>query len=139
MELQLTWAAIIAGIALFTSIISPLLTVIIKNKHEREMYKVRFFYQHRAEVIERYVSSVGAAIHGQRAEDLCDYGKYAGEIFMYVPERLWPTIDQINLAIRGNNREYADGYFRTLCAELSKEHPRPIKQGRYGNKKQGIK
>ena len=139
MEIQLTLAAIISGIALVAAIISPMLTTLIKNKHETKMYMAKFYIHHRAEVIERYVSSVGAVIHGQLTEDLREYGKHAGEIYVYVPERLWLTIEQIDLAIRALDCEAAAGHFRVLCVELSKEKPRAVHANSNGKKKQRIK
>lgn len=138
-ELVVTWSAIISSISLFASFASPLLTAAIKNRHELKMYNLGFFVQHRAEAIERYIASVGAVIHGSCDEDLREYGTHLGEIYLYVPERLWLQIEQIDLAIRAKQRENAADRLFDLCQELSKEHPRPIKQGCYGKKKQGIK
>lgn len=130
METTVTLAAIISAIALLSSILSPVLVALINNRHLRKTAELNFYVQHRAEAIENYLSAAGEAIHDPSDKALPNYGKYAGEIYFHIPERLWYQVDQITLALQTDDLDNARGHFRTLCKELAVHPPRGKKQRR---------
>lgn len=95
----MNWSIFIAAIALLISIISPILTAIINNHYKIKEYKSEFYEKHRAEVIERYLNSVGSTLYRQDLDDIREYGRSFAEIYLYVPSYLWDTLDKIGFEI----------------------------------------
>lgn len=92
-------AIIVSVIALLSTIIGPMITAWRTCKHEKEMYKLRFYKEHEHEVIERYLRVVGRFAFGQHYDDQKNLGEALSEIFMYAPEELWDDIQSINSEI----------------------------------------
>lgn len=124
----LSWSAIISGIALMTAIISPVITSIINNNHQIKIKNIEYYSEHRAKVIEDYIRVVGGlstdAIYEQY---LGAYGKCSKEIYLYIPEKLWHYIDDIDTCISNSEPIKAKGLLRDFCIELNKYPPRSIK------------
>ncbi|HJG85747.1 hypothetical protein [Pseudoflavonifractor capillosus] len=118
---------VIAIAALVLSALSPLISALIsglfqiKEKTLEISAKQReqerdFYYRHRAEVIERYISTAGQAILSGR---YYDFGNSMGEIYFYVDESLWPLLDNIAECFHNDKWFMAKGDFIKLCKELS--------------------
>ena len=93
---QLDFATLIAFAALIVSVLSPLITAIINNKFSYKTHYDEFHKKPAAEAIERYLRSASALISLRSDENLNNYYKSFGEIFLYVPETLWADIEQLN-------------------------------------------
>lgn len=119
-----TASVIIAIAALAFSVVSPVITAHLNNRHQLKMKQIEFNLERRAQAIENYVRAVGETIHTQRP-DTAHCGSSYGEIFLYLPEDLWPLVRQINSCLLEAEYQQASGYFDTLCAALSKIEVRP--------------
>ena len=127
----INWSAIISGIALVAAVISPILTAIINNRHEIKMYNQRYYKEHRADVIENYIRYTGSiSKHSATSEDFRQYGKYSKEIYLYLPDDLWCTIDSIHDCISNSEYNHASDFLAILCKELNKNPPRSVKRNR---------
>jgi hypothetical protein len=121
------WSAVISGIALIVAISSPIINSIINNKFQLKLNKQRFLVEHRAEVIEKFVHSVGELCGDiEREQFLREYSKNSSEIYLYIPENLWEKVDKINSLIFENNYSEARKTLLEFCKCLNKHHPRFI-------------
>ena len=144
---------IISIIALVVSALSPIISSIINGKYQIKVAKLEaeeelkrkrleieaeaqrryheFYEQHRAEVIERYINSVGKAIQRFASGNLQEFGESMGEVYMYIDKSLWPLLDTIARKLDRHNPVDPSAEFRELCQKLSydsvrakyKEHP----------------
>lgn len=121
-QLSLTLTAILSGIALVASVLSPVLSTIFTNRHQRKLYDRQFYLEHRAKVIEEYLAATGAVIRDSGDANLADYGKCSGEIYLYVPQELHCYLEQISVAIKEAKYENALSHYEALCKNL--EPPR---------------
>lgn len=96
MNIETLIAIIVTVIALLSTIIGPMITARRTCRHEKEMYKLRFYKEHEHEAIERYLRVVGRFAFGQHYDDQKDLGEALSEIFMYAPKELWDDIQSIN-------------------------------------------
>lgn len=95
---------IIMGISLFISVSTPIITSIITSRHEIKMYRLRYFYEHKNDVIEGFIKYANAVLLCSNQENCSEFGKFAGEIYFYVPSHLHNQIDFIIKNI--NNVDY---------------------------------
>jgi len=115
---------IIAIAALAFSVVSPVITAWLNNSHQLKMKQIEFNLERRAQAIENYVRAIGETIHTKRP-DLTHCGSSYGEIFLYLPEELWPLVKQINSYILEYDYDRATPLFDELCSALSKIEVRP--------------
>lgn len=134
------WSLIIAVAALAFSLASPIVAAWISGhyqlkqkqlefKNAKELRQQQFFDEHRAQVIETYITTAGAAIQEPSHQTMVSFGKSAGEIYLYVPDTLWRQIDTLNEEIADGDTDAAEATFTMLCKALSKENIRPHDQG----------
>lgn len=118
---------VIAVAALILSVLSPLISSVINGLFrirekkleivaKQKEQELEFYYQHRAEVIERYISSAGKVI---QTGQIVDFGLAMGEIYIYVDKSLWPLIDNIAEYVYSDKAFGAKDDFIKLCKELS--------------------
>lgn len=132
---------IISIIALVVSALSPVLSSIISGKYQIKVTKMEteaelkqkqleldaeakrryheFYEQHRAEVIERYINSVGRAVQHFAVGNRQEFGESMGEIYMYVDQSLWPLLDTIARKLDRRNFIDPTPELRELCQKLS--------------------
>lgn len=121
---------VIAVAALVLSALSPLVSSLISGLFRIKEQKLElaaeqkeqerdFYYRHRAEVIEKYISAAGQVIESGTYEGQADFGAVMGEIYFYVDESLWPLLDGISQYIHTDNSFSAKDDFIKLCKELS--------------------
>lgn len=94
--MTIDWSATAAWIALCVTVITPLLTTITRNRHEIKMYKLQYREKRRDEVVSGYLRSLSAIVMGRDYNNLAEYGRYYGEIFIYAPSALWDKIVDMN-------------------------------------------
>ena len=98
----------------------------MENKQVLAAQRLAYFDQHRAEVIERFISSAGAAIKLPTNDAQTGFGASSGEIYLYVDKSLWPLIDNINECLQRFDREQANVHFKEFCKALSAQHVRSV-------------
>lgn len=129
------WSLLIAIAALVFSVASPIASAWITGHYhlrQKELEytnaaKVRnqeFYTQHRAEVIERYLRAAGAVINNKNPLSKEEYGKAVAEMYIYLPEKYWANLDQIDSYIELGNRTFGMSQLTQLAGELSAEHIR---------------
>lgn len=146
-------ALIISIVALIVSAISPIISSFISGRYQLKVAKLEaeeelkrkqlemeaatkqrdheFYEQHKAEVIERYLNSVGKAIQNFATGNRQEFGESMGEIYMYVDKSLWDLLDSIAKKFDKRNPSNPTDEFKELCQKLStygirsenKEHP----------------
>ncbi len=121
---------VISVTALILSVLSPVISSIIGGifrirekkldlKAEAERRNHEFYEQHRAEVIERYINTVGKAAQYFAAGNIQEFGESMGEIYLYVDQTLWPLLDSIAAKINRHNPSDPSAELRELCKKLS--------------------
>lgn len=91
---------------------------------ERKKRAQTHFLTHRAEVIEKYITSAGSVIQAFTLELLADFGSAEGEIHLYVDEEHWPLLDALGDGIRRCDSINLHEKFIKLCVALSYENVR---------------
>lgn len=121
----MNWNIVISGVTLIAAIASPIITTQLNNRFQMRVHRQQFYDEHRAQTIEKFVSSVGQLCSDiEREQFLREYGKNSSEIYLYIPENLWDNVDRINLAIYTENYKQARTELTELCKALNKYPPR---------------
>ena len=107
-----------AIVAIFSAAM-PLITAALNNAHEKSMYKHRFYDEHRAQAIERYLDSAASVIISRfDTEQYLAYSSSYGEALMYLPEELRADAMQLNDLIIKAKRDEALEAFNMICEKL---------------------
>ena len=124
------WSLLISAIALLFSLASPVISAWVsghyrlkerkleisaENKHRRSEY----YDQHRAEVIERYLSAAGKACEYGSFESREAFGAASPEMYLYVPPEHWSTLDAISNLLEEQQHDKAKLFLRDLSKFLS--------------------
>lgn len=130
MDLNVLIPQITAIITASLALVSPWIIAIINHKHEEKMHKLKFYEEHKAEVIENFLRKTGAYIYSHNWDKKLDIGEYSGEIYLYVDQKLWNEIDKLlELTYQRNHDEktylHAKHVHQNLCKELKQYAPRP--------------
>lgn len=128
-----TLSVIIAVSALVSSVVCPMLTVIINNHYQMKISNREYYDKHRAEVIEDYIRCAGCMTKYPDETVFQNYGKSNKEIYLYLPENLWNTVDCIEKSISNRDYDTASDNLSKLCKELNKYPPRLKKHGSHHN------
>ena len=70
----MNWTVIISLATLMAAIVSPIITTVINNAHESKIKKQEYIDHHAAEVIEKYIHSVGGYIRSRDTSASENYG-----------------------------------------------------------------
>ncbi len=138
-SLPFDWSLLIAIAALIFSVASPIFSAWLSGRYqlklkrlelqsEAERRRQEFYDAHRAEVIETYITTAGAAIQEQTFQTMNAFGRSAGEIYLYLPENLWPLIESLNEELSSGDVSGAGQTLSSLCKLLSAENVRPHDQ-----------
>lgn len=86
------WTAFLTFIVAFCALISPILTALCNNWHQREMKRLEYKHQEREELKKRereiydgYLRSAGAVLQYKTPETLRDFGEHSRLAMYYVP------------------------------------------------------
>ena len=120
-------ALALAGLSPIASAVVQLITRKMELDAEAQRRRAEFYDQHRAEVIERYITAVGEICKNESPQDLHAYGKSLGEIYLYVDSSLWPKLDAISKAITLHDFQAPAEELIQLCKELSHNEVRAKK------------
>ena len=98
---------------------------------DQQRHRWKYYEQHRAEVIERYLDAVGSWLLYSSAKATSELCAAAGEIYLYVDESLWSILDDIANGMLGSPTEQLHRQYRVLCKALvhydvrAKHEPQP--------------
>ena len=113
---KITWAMIISGIALLTSIVSPIITSLINNHYQTKIKEKEFSHSIKVQVFNEYIEMTSREILIAGLSE--DYNKVYTKIFLYAPKRLWNDIEKLyNQMVAGKK---SNSYFcdKKSCQEL---------------------
>ena len=88
-------AFIVSIITAASTVIVPIVTTVINNRHTTKMKRLELFAEKRIETVNRYVSDVGRFITARKYDDEGTMGSSLGSIYLYVPEDIWPALDDL--------------------------------------------
>ena len=106
------------SIALILSILSPIITSFMNNKHQLKMHDLNFYQAHRAEVLEHYISATGKAITYHSSQNTGNYNEAYGEFLIYINDKILDKVQKLNILI--NNSSY-DSYIRAKAVSIFDE------------------
>lgn len=118
----ITWAMIISGIALLSSIISPLITALINNHYQSKLKEKEFSYSTKIKIYHEYIEVTSREILISGISD--NYKKIYPKIFLYTPPKIWNKIEELNNIIE---KEKSEQIFcnkdecRKILIQISKE------------------
>lgn len=117
---------IIMGISLLISISTPILTSIINVVHETRTYERRFYNEYKAQVIEKYISSIGKYILCSDNNYAAECGEHYGEALIYVNKETADKMIELNsiLSEYTYDSKKAIDIFNSICSDLRKNPPR---------------
>lgn len=102
LELSFTITAIVALI----SLISPIVTTLLNNRHQLKIRKLELAQKqsentvlYMRNIFENYVSALGKLPAHATNEALEEYGKYYPLAYMYLPENLQSDMSDINILV----------------------------------------
>lgn len=86
------WTAFLTFIVAFCALISPILTALCNNLHQREMKRLEYKHQEfeerqkrEREIYDGYLRSAGAVLQCKTPETLQDFGEHSRLAMYYVP------------------------------------------------------
>lgn len=101
------WSGLIAMVVSLCALVSPMLTAICNNWHQRKMKQMEYDYQEREKQIQRkreiyegYIRAAGAAIQSASPENLKEYGSHSALVAYYVPDDIRNDILILDKMIR---------------------------------------
>lgn len=110
LDLSFTITAIIAVCAL----VSPIVTTVINNHHQKAMKRLEYEEQEKQRRIERqreiyegYFQAAGACIQYANPDSLLEFGRHSAQLLYYAPDDLIDEIQQIESLILSHNRHLA--------------------------------
>lgn len=123
LNLSFTITAIIALCAL----LSPILTALINNHHQKTMKKLDYKEQRKKESIERrkeifdsYLGSVGEYVHRSTAQNRSEYGRYSQLAIYYAPDHIIQEMIQLDDLISKNDFAKSRELARSISLKLHK-------------------
>lgn len=107
---DLDWSATAAWIALAISItgtiVGPIITTILTNRHQLKLRKLDIQEKAASEkisVIQQCISHTGACLAYPKTESLISFGKHFHVVYAYVPSEHWALLDDFyQLTIKNN-------------------------------------
>lgn len=93
------WSGLVAMVVSLCALVSPMLTAICNNWHQRKMKQMEYAHQEREdqlkrerEIYEGYIRAAGAAIQSPTEENLQEYGSHSALAAYYVPKKIQKDI-----------------------------------------------
>lgn len=107
---NLDWSATAAWIALAISIVGtivgPIVTTILTNRHQLKIHQMQALDRANTEkdqIIRDCISSIGSCIAYGNNDNIISCGKCFPKIYSYVPLEKWPLLDSFYQALAEHN------------------------------------
>ena len=105
------WSASAAWIALAISIITPTVSLLLNNLHQRKMKRLELrhqkemsYYQKQSEVFKNFLTASGSHLRSMTG-DIFAYTSAYHEVFMYVPCEYWDLLISFDKAVRSRDSD----------------------------------
>lgn len=89
------WSGLVAMAVSICALISPILTAICNNWHQRKMKQMEYDHQERedhlkreCEIYEGYIRAAGAAVQSETLDNLSEFGSHSALAMYYAPKEL---------------------------------------------------
>lgn len=89
------WSGLVAMAVSICALISPILTAICNNWHQRKMKQMEYDHQEREdhlkrerEIYEGYIRAAGAAVQSETLDNLSEFGSHSALAMYYAPKEL---------------------------------------------------
>ena len=89
------WSGLVAMVVAICALISPILTAIFNNWHQRKMKQMEYDHQEREdqlkrerEIYEGYIRAAGAAVQSGTLDNLSEFGSHSALAMYYAPKEL---------------------------------------------------
>ena len=120
-DLTITISAILGA----SAVISPMLTAIINNKHQRKMKKMEYEHENEKDslfykrgIFEDYLKYTGQCIAYATEDGLQEYGKMYSLALIYFPDSLQEELITINSSIRAMKWDIANSQLNALAPKI---------------------
>ena len=131
------WNATAAWIALAVSIVTPAISLLLSNIHQRKLKKLEFKnalilkqYGEMESAIIEYHKCVSTKLHTISAEAPTNYELAYRKLFLFIPKEYWKTLEEFNETLLANNDSDAiqEQYLKVteILASLLQETQRQI-------------
>lgn len=109
------------------AILSPILTALINNHHQKVMKKLEYKHleheeqlQHEREICEAYIRAAGSCIHHADVEAVKKYGEHFGLIVYYAPEDIRKDILSLEDSLFSGTGANKSQLLTTIAVKLRK-------------------
>ena len=123
---DIDWNAIAAMVAIVAAILSPILTAILNNWHQRKLKRLELEYQSKLKtyedkriVFEEFTQVVGNYFQFGKCQE--DFGGIVARILLYLPDSLQKRICDFYDSIDPQRRLLSYPEFLLIARELSEE------------------
>lgn len=110
----LDWSATAAWIALIISVagtvIGPIVTAVLTNRHQLKIYKLESKqkeYDDKINSIRNCISGIGSVLANPSADNLAFFGKSFPIAYSFLPQEKWNLLDEFFLAITRSQFPFA--------------------------------
>lgn len=111
MNLDLSW--VITTVIAVCALISPVITTLISNHHQKAMKELEYKelekekrIERKRDIFENYLRSAGAFIQCDSGSNSSEFGMYSARVLCYAPEELQDDIKKLEfLALAHNTNE----------------------------------
>lgn len=124
------WSATAAWIALTISIVgtiaSPLITTWLTNQNQLKLHKLNLQHNYlekyedrRFQAINSFLQKIGATLTRFGIKELVESGSVFYGVYQYVPQELWPKLDQLYEALIKEEWDTAIQLYPPIAHKLS--------------------
>ena len=115
--MDIDWSTTAAWIALAVAVLSPLLTALINNHHNRKMKMLEIFHARRFEAISAYLVAAGNVTADPTSENIAECLQALGNATIYMPIELYLEAEKFEVNTVGDGVNVLD--FRLLAKKFS--------------------
>lgn len=102
---SIDWSATAAWIALIISVITPSISLLLNNIHQRKLRKLELlhlkeieYYHQCKEAYENFIQQSASQLHSMGGNRI-DYERAYQKLFLYTPSAHWDKLKDLNTAI----------------------------------------
>jgi len=118
---NLDWSATAAWIALAISIIGtivgPIVTTILTNRHQLKIHQMESYDKAQAEknqIIRDCISNIGSCVAYANVDNIISCGEHFHSVYAYVSQEKWPLLDSFYQALIEQNGDVLG----KMCPEI---------------------
>lgn len=124
---------VFSGVALASSIASPIITAYFNNQHQRQMFQWQKVEMHKANVIDQYIGAAAAIIRWHSTENEQEYSKALGQVLVFAPADLQKKLRSFDNDL--NDSELSDLHKQSRLADVATELSHIYPKWEYKNSK----